>query len=1276
MAAEKQAPRRLRRPGKGRSLKFDPDPQHLVIPLEPLAQLSRRFRVLRPDDLVVLDVLAWGLDLVGGKAGPGLVPAGNDSRLEVRFPFQHLGERAFFRVEPVPPNDPAEPPDPPPVQALAARGSRLVYEVPAGERIEYSIGGVLAAMSRLPLLVAPLATPRSDIAGLKFTTPVATLTGGLVLARTIEGLLVVIAPGPGQAPKVAKRTRIRVRATVEAAPRSAGAGQVIATATSLRTARAILSEETAVDLSGKTLARKPVVREPGKGIRLERGFGDLIVGPVKRPPIKRKPSVPTAEQTAIEAPFRLIISPSDLGGFAHSTAAAAAPGDTERVELWHSRLGVRKVDPDDKTVTVDESRHPQRIIRAIWARDKEFLPPDADAPQGESPFRMSLNPRDRVILVRQTADPAIAPPEPVDVKRLYLSSLGAYLDLHGRWETKPYSEKNLGPIESWDHEAPMGRDQFVQVVYPGYLFPFGFRAALVKVTERKILEAANPQAYLYQRKFIVVGRPVRTFDDRRMPARQIQVRPLVTPDIDDPLPAQGQPPKPSAPGGELLFWPTINSVKFRFTLDSIDHAGRKNRVQTPLLFVGAQLPNTDFPAATIKNFYKNDPERIIVVGGQSVAYAAPTKAGDTSFETVSFRFLGEPGAPGTLTSTPSMEDADVVVPAMRHLAPAAPQTKVSYATPYLNGGFTGNNAEAQVFLALTAPAKIEFGQGTDKAGGFVQPDLPVRGLSRALGTVGEIDDLINKPPAERFNPTKFLDGVLPKLFGLFKLTEILKVVGLDGAPSFITDQLDRIAALLADFEELKSVVARSIDRLADDAITGATQPLRDQAQAARTAINNIRAQLEAAVDELVDKVGDLLDLETPSSVADVTAAVSGALNALAGVVNTLAGIVRDTPMPAPVKAELERLVNALHPVLDAAEIVETIDRIAQFVNGIDPSGLAVRAKFDWKPTLTNFPDVADNDALFIVRPDGFLLSVEARASGATGVGVDVLAELRQFALNLFPGAPLMRLAFDRIAFRAASGRKPEVDVVFNGIQFVGVLSFIETLKQLIPFDAFSDPPYLDVSPEGVVAGFDVALPSVSVGVFSLENISLGADARVPFLGEEALTIGFHFCTREKPFRLTVMMIGGGGFVGIRLSPKGLVLLEMSLEAGACLSINLGVASGSVSIMVGVYLRLEGETGSLTGYFRIRGEVDVLGLISASITLELSLTYEFDTGKMVGRASIQIEVEVLFFSFTVEVSCERRLAGSNGDPSLEQQIGVLPNGDSPAWDKYCAAFAGV
>ncbi len=89
---------------------------------------------------------------------------------------------------------------------------------------------------------------------------------------------------------------------------------------------------------------------------------------------------------------------------------------------------------------------------------------------------------------------------------------------------------------------------------------------------------------------------------------------------------------------------------------------------------------------------------------------------------------------------------------------------------------------------------ISFGGGTDKAGGFVQPDLPVRGLSRAIGIVGDIDSVVNPPsPASAFDPEKFLAGVLPKLFGLFELTDILALAGLDKAPTFITDQLDKIS---------------------------------------------------------------------------------------------------------------------------------------------------------------------------------------------------------------------------------------------------------------------------------------------------------------------------------------------------------------------------------------------------------------------------------------------------------------------------------------------------
>jgi hypothetical protein len=262
---------------------------------------------------------------------------------------------------------------------------------------------------------------------------------------------------------------------------------------------------------------------------------------------------------------------------------------------------------------------------------------------------------------------------------------------------------------------------------------------------------------------------------------------------------------------------------------------------------------------------------------------------------------------------------------------------------------------------------------------------------------------------------------------------------------------------------------------------------------------------------------------------------------------------------------------------------------------------------------------------------------------------------------------------ERIMFAASTGKKTDVDVAIGDLQWKGILGFVDDLRQLIPLDGFSDPPSLTVDESGISSGFSVELPNLAIGVFNLSNLSLAADIKLPFLGT-APSVGFAFCSRERPFVLGVMIFGGGGFFGIRLNPKeGVVLLEAALEFGAYAAIDFVVASGSVSCMAGIYFRLESSNGSLTGYLRIRGEVDVLGLISAAIEMYMGLTYEFGSGKVLGQATISVEVEVLMFSETVKISAERRFAGSAGDPTFAQALGPYSN-DGP-WVAYCQAFAG-
>ncbi|MDQ3987427.1 MAG: hypothetical protein M3280_13135, partial [Actinomycetota bacterium] len=991
---------------------------------------------------------------------------------------------------------------------------------------------------------------------------------------------------------------------------------------------------------------------------------DLVIRPRPRPTLTRPPE---PFETGIEAPYRLVISPSPQGGWNHSSQPVPAKDAPHRVELWHTRLGVRE--ETDDAATVDERANSQRIIRAVWARDREgpaifegtntAFPDWQDlkaAAHVDDPFRTSLDGADRHMLVRQSSETWVADnndlltPAPIDVEALWLSSLGAWLDLYGTWTTLPYSESQIASILRWDHLAPMGRDQYVRVMYPGYLYPFGHRATLVKLTERKMKDAAPSVAGLYQRKFLAISEPMKIYAQRDLPFTEVTVTPLVTPTLfPDPGNAQNS-----------YFFPMVDSERFRFVLHCIDHEGRQVRLVTPLLWVAEHFSSEE-NQTEVEEFYRTDDASSVGADGQDIAFAPVSKGGDTVSPTFNLHFDGE-ALVGT--SQPRLTEASVEIPVVQRLSPVD-AVSIKYSETYLVNGFGGSQNVGEIWAELPTPPKLSFGAnpsaGSDRAGGFLQPNLPIAGLSRVKGTVGEIVETAQGG----FDPVAFLSGAAPKLFGIVKLTDLLEAAGvdLDDAPDVVSEALDRIEGLLADLERAKRFVDEAVaeaHRLQQRAAQKAAE-LQQQAADALAAAENLRTTVTTAVNDLLAQLSSL----TGATQQQVTNALEDPLDNLRTAVGEMNEVAPQ--LPPLIRERLLKLAELLQKILDAADVVEDVFR---FLNGLATGGVQATFRYEWTPKLTSWPD--PSDPILEVSERSLVLAVDGRAS-KDGMDVEVLAELKDFTLHLLPGEPLVRFKFDHLSFHAGSSGKPDVDVVLQDIEFVGLLSFVETLKELIPFDGFSDPPFLDVTPEGMSAGFSLGLPNVAVGVFNLSNISLGADVQVPFLGK-AVTVGFNFCTRERPFMLAVAFIGGGGWFLLRLSPDGLDVLELGLEAGAILAVDFGVASGSISAMLGIYMRLEGDAGSLSGYFRLRGEVDVLGLISASIELYLELHYEFDTGKMVGRAQLTIKVEVFVFSASVTITAERRFAGSAGDPTFAEVM-VLPDGTSPAWSEYCAAFAG-
>ena len=80
--------------------------------------------------------------------------------------------------------------------------------------------------------------------------------------------------------------------------------------------------------------------------------------------------------------------------------------------------------------------------------------------------------------------------------------------------------------------------------------------------------------------------------------------------------------------------------------------------------------------------------------------------------------------------------------------------------------------------------------------------------------------------------------------------------------------------------------------------------------------------------------------------------------------------------------------------------------------------------------------------------------------------------------------------------------------------FGGPLEFVNELADYLGGDGFSDPPSLEVTSEGIRSGFSLEIPSLAVGVMTLQNISLGAGLNIPF-GGDPVRLRFAFCERAR-----------------------------------------------------------------------------------------------------------------------------------------------------------------
>lgn len=352
---------------------------------------------------------------------------------------------------------------------------------------------------------------------------------------------------------------------------------------------------------------------------------------------------------------------------------------------------------------------------------------------------------------------------------------------------------------------------------------------------------------------------------------------------------------------------------------------------------------------------------------------------------------------------------------------------------------------------------------------------------------------------------------------------------------------------------------------------------------------------------------------------------------------------------------------------------------------------AIEAQLQWEKKI-------DNDEVgvpFFIAHEQTKLSVNAilrtNLTGQKEVTQDITCSLTDFTVALLkPIAEFVRIRFNEIKYVSVTGQKFRMDVNLGSIEFVDDLNFVQKLGELL--NPGSRGPQIALTNRSLLAKFFFPIPGVTLGAFSLTNLSMKVGFELPFDGQP-LSLQLGVSDRENPFLMTVGIFGGGGYFSMTITPDGLQALEMALEFGAAATFEIaGIASGRVFIMAGISYAMERRGNQnlavVTGYLRCGGELRVLGIVTVSVLFYMALRYESATRSFFGRASLTVQIKIAFFSKSVTLSIERRFSGqgsSNQPMSLNRpginSLPLLPVApkiedmmDQSHWQEYCEAFA--
>lgn len=880
----------------------------------------------------------------------------------------------------------------------------------------------------------------------------------------------------------------------------------------------------------------------------------------------------------------------------------------------------------------------------------------------------SLDQTDRAEIVAASGAPGVAQHAFVTSNQFELSALGASLDLTGHWNSSQGSDTaGLGPdsiapisvdLSQWRQVTTQGRDQYVRVVYRGYLFPLGLRAIFVKVVDRifvpdPVYGSQHATAFLQLREYIRIVEPTKAypavgqpFYGNSWPFASITAVTTVSPFLEPSMPQLD----PSAHYPNQAFLPQTVTGDVIWTFHAFDDAGNVATLQLPQAFVFghdtvANLANP-FDAGSYTNGLAkawnklDESRRTCALPGTNLKLAPEVnigKPGSTTHPVYSIELLAAtseldpntpyaPNEPGTATLSgldqpnffPSLGHHNIRIPAAEALSrqplndsssiTAPPGVQVSYYPDYVAGGFPAS-LHPTFRTRTTGPPRVGHSPAL--------PPLPTN--------LGSVYSQLSSASTPLSIPADAVGGLAQPN---------LNIAGLSAAAG----------------------------ALGGGALTGGLSSLGNYAAAGLAKIEDYFSNLESTLGKIFGGLPFLSDL----GAAGVSGHVAGEPN---------------LPNPGGILGQFN------NPPLNVPEMQTAIDQ----ATGTKTTTYTLSASLQpWNGgSALSSPNLFEPDE----SPAAMTLTATATVSAKSPPTYVVNGTIDAFTVTILGSVPdlgFISIDFDPVTFTSGTGIKTDIDVNVNNVTFLSPLSFINQLEQLLE-DLGGSGFSIDVTPTQVSASLSLAIPSLGGVLFTFENLALSAGITVPFLGDPTVAT-FGFCSQDAPFQITVDCIGGGGYATLSLGMDGVEAVAASFDIAAEIALDLAVASGGVSLAAGFTYSWQASVGTtLSAFVRLCGEVEVIGLISVSITLEITLGLVLPSGGggpyVTGTGTLKISVSVCFFSVTVPISVTKTFGPVAGISAPHEESDALHPDDKwsiPAmfasqytsaevWADYCGAF---